>query len=111
MEHDDLVAANLVHSLGQDLGPLYVGIADKDLLIAGDEKNPVQLDLGPRLDCQALNLDNLPGGNPVLFSSGFTLLCASEGGWCQLNIRFHVLRAGYEDESASSASLCTSVIF
>ncbi len=71
MKHDDLVAADLVDRLGQDLGPLHMRVAQIDLLVAGNQQDLVQLNLAPRLNSQAINFDNLPGGNPVLLPSGF----------------------------------------
>jgi hypothetical protein len=70
VEDDDLVVTHFAHSLGQDFGPLHMGFSHHDLIIAGDEKNPVQLDFASRLGCQALYFDNLPRGNPVLLPSG-----------------------------------------
>jgi len=70
MEDDDLVVTHFAHSLGQDFGPLHMGFSHHDLVIAGDEKNLVQLNFAARLNCQALYLDDLPRGNPVLLSSG-----------------------------------------
>lgn len=70
MEDDDLVVPHLTHSLGYDLGPLHMGFSHHDLIVAGDEKNLVQLDFASRLGCQALYFDDLPRGNPVLLSSG-----------------------------------------
>jgi hypothetical protein len=70
MEDDDLVVAYLTHSLSHDFGSLDIGFSHQDLIIAGNEKNLVQLDLASRLGCQALYFDDLPRGNPVLLSSG-----------------------------------------
>jgi hypothetical protein len=71
MEDDDLVVPHLAHSLSHDFGPLDMGLSHQDLIIAGNEKNLVQLDFASRLGCQALYFDDLPRGNPVLLSSGF----------------------------------------
>ena len=71
MEDDDLVVPHLTHSLGQDFGPLHMGFPHHNLIIAGNEKNLVQLDLASQLGCQALYFDDLPRGNPVLLSSSF----------------------------------------
>jgi hypothetical protein len=70
MEDDDLVVTCLTHSLGHDFGPFHMGFPHHNLVIAGDEKNVVQLDFASRLGCQALYFDDLPQGNPVLLSSG-----------------------------------------
>jgi hypothetical protein len=70
MEDDDLVVTHFAHSLGQNLRALHMGFSHHDLVIAGDEKNPVQLDFASRLNSQALYFDDLPRGNPVLLSSG-----------------------------------------
>jgi hypothetical protein len=70
MKDDDLAVPHLAHSLGYDFGPLHMGFSHQDLVIAGNEKNLVQLDLASRLGYQALYLDDLPRGNPVLLPSG-----------------------------------------
>lgn len=70
MKDNDLVATYLIDRLGQDLRPLHMGVPHNNLLIAGDKKDLVQLDVAAWLNRQTLNLDNLSRGNPVLLSSG-----------------------------------------
>jgi hypothetical protein len=37
VKDNDLVVTHFTHSLGQDFGPLYMGLSHHDLVIAGDE--------------------------------------------------------------------------
>jgi hypothetical protein len=70
MEDDDLVVTHFTQSLGHNLGALNMGLSHHDLVIAGDEKNPVQLDFASRLGYQAFYFDDLSRGNSVLLPSG-----------------------------------------
>jgi hypothetical protein len=71
MEDDDLVAPHIAEGLSDNLCPFDMGLPHHDLVIAGYEKNLIQLDLASWLDCQALYFDDLSRGNSVLLSSGF----------------------------------------
>jgi hypothetical protein len=70
MEDDDLVVPHLTHRLGQDFGPLHMGLPHHDIVGISHKKNLVQLDFASRLNRQALYFDDLARGNPVLLSSG-----------------------------------------
>ena len=70
VEDDHLVVTRFPHCLGQDFGTLHMALTHHHIVVAGDKKNPVQLNFAARLGCQALNFDDLSWGDSVLLPSG-----------------------------------------
>src|ERR687891_2306085 len=73
LEHDHLLGLALLQHLGHHLGALDQGRADLQLaavLLVTDHQHLIEGDRLAHLAIEALDLDHLAGGNPILLSAG-----------------------------------------
>jgi hypothetical protein len=66
-----LVAADVFNHICGDSGSRYERGTDRDLAIVVDEEDPIETDGLACLGWDPLDLERVPGRDPVLFSSGF----------------------------------------